>query len=186
MKKWQIITLVLVSAVAMFCWMLFSDYRRVYDENVHLHSDYTAQNQVIEEVHGNMISTIQNKMHVTTEHADKIKEIFVPIIQGRYSQGDGTLMKWVQEQNPNFTPEMYKDVSECIEAKRNDFLEAQKVMTAIIQQHNNLRNEFWAHMFWLKNEPELQYTVISPSATKETMKTRVDDFDPTATEPKKK
>ena len=51
MKKGKIIALVSIVILAICGWSLFSDYRTVYDKNVHLHSDYTAQNQVIEEVH---------------------------------------------------------------------------------------------------------------------------------------
>ena len=186
MKKGKIIALVSIVILAICGWSLFSDYRTVYDKNVHLHSDYTAQNQVIEEVHWNMVSTIKMKAHIADQYADKIKEIFVPIIEGRYSKGDGSLMKWVQEQNPSFTPDLYKDLMESVEALRTDFLNAQLKMTAIIQQHNNLRNEFWAHMLWLKNEPEMIFVPISPSETKETIKTRVDDFDPYSKEQKDK
>ena len=68
---------------------------------------------------------------MTDEYKEAFREIYPQLIEGRYSQGDGSLMKWIQESNPNFDTSLYKDLMNSIEVERTYFAAEQKKMLDI-------------------------------------------------------
>ncbi len=174
MSKNKIIGLSIFGILLIFTFVLFSTYRSTYDRNIHLISAHKAQIGVIETNFDAMYKILNTNAQIPAQYAKDMRDLYVPLIEGRYSKGDGSLMKWVQERNPEFTPDLYKDLMESVEALRKDFELKQNDMLAIIQEHDNLRNEFWSHMF-LGDVPALKYTLISSTHTKDVMKTGVED-----------
>ncbi len=69
-----------------------------------------AQQTTCEAFFSNMWEILKTKAGVANEYREAFKEIYPQLIEGRYSQGDGTLMKWIQESNPNFDTSLYKDL----------------------------------------------------------------------------
>lgn len=177
MKKSTIILLSIIALVAIFSFTAFNQYRILYDENVKLISRFKAQKETIKLNFDNMFKVLKQKAQVTDKAVESFKSIYIPMIEGRYSKGDGSLMKWVTEQNPQFDQTVYKDLMQTIEAKRNDFYIQQKALMAIKEQHDNLRQKFWSHIL-LGDIPELEYKLITSTATEEAVKTgKEDDID---------
>lgn len=174
MSKKLIITLSIIVVLIIAGMSLFSQYRSVYDRNVHLWSQYTAQRKVIAGSYDDMWKIIKQKGEISDKAADKFKEIYTSIISGRYSQGDGSLMKWVTEQNPNFDQSNYKDLSQSVEILRKEFRDKEMVIVAIMQEHENLENEFWSSMF-LKDKRVMEYTQLLSTKTDDVIKTGIDD-----------
>jgi hypothetical protein len=176
MKKGLIITLTVIGIFVITSITLFNTYRSTYDRNVELKNQFKAQKNVIAGNFDKMWKVLRDKGNVTENAAKAFKDIYVPMIEGRYSKGDGSLMKWVTEQNPQFDQSLYKDLSNSIEALRSEFETEQKKILAIKEQHDNLRQRFWSHMF-LGDEPELEYQMITSTVTQEVVKTGKDDMD---------
>lgn len=176
MKKGLIITLAVIGIFVITGLTLFNTYRSTYDRNVELKNQFKAQKNVIAGNFDKMWKVLRDKGNVTENAAKAFKDIYVPMIEGRYSIGDGSLMKWVTEQNPQFDQSLYKDLSNSIEALRSEFETEQKKILAIKEQHDNLRERFWSHIF-LGNEPELEYQMITSTATQEVVKSGKDDMD---------
>ena len=110
----------------------------------------------------------------TDEYKESFKDIFVGIIDGRYSQGDGSLMKWIQESNPNFDSTMYKDLMATIDIKRTEFMNTQNRMLDIIREHKNLC--MIAPKCWfVSNDSEIEYTIVSSTKSKATTQTGIED-----------
>ena len=96
-------------------------------------------------------------------------------MEGRYSgNGDGSLMKWVTEQNPNFDTSLYKDLSQSIELLRTEFQKSQERMLDLIREHTTLCNTFPGRWF-ISNKTPIEYTVVSSTKSKVVMETGLDD-----------
>ena len=101
-----------------------------------------AQQTVCEAYFSNMWEILQTKAGVANEYKEGFKEIYVPLIEGRYSKGDGTLMKWITESNPQFDPSLYKDLMTSIEGQRNGFFLEQSKLIDIDREHKMIRTNF--------------------------------------------
>jgi hypothetical protein len=96
-------------------------------------------------------------------------------MEGRYSgEGDGSLMKWVTEQNPNFDTSLYKDLSQSIEILRTEFQKSQERMLDLIREHSTLCSTFPGRWF-IKNTSVIEYTVVSSTKSRVVMDTGLDD-----------
>lgn len=171
-KKVTIISIIAIIVMALFT--IVGMYISANNQERQLRNLAEAQRGKIETQYDAMWKIIQQKAKVTDEYKDSFKEIFIGIIDGRYSKGDGSLMKWIQESNPNFDSSMYKDLMNTIDIKRTEFMNTQNRMLDIIREHKNLC--MTAPMCWfIANKAEIEYTIVSSTRTKETIQTGIDD-----------
>lgn len=176
MKKSQIVSLIVIGILLISSISIFSSYRSTYDKNVELKNKFEAQKGVIEVNYDNMWKILKDQFKLTEKESDKVKDIYIGIMEGRYSKDDGSLMKLIVENNPKFDQRNYQKLMDNIEALRKEFESEQKKILAIKEQHDNLRQKFWSRI-WLGDEPELEYTKISSSYSKEVMKSGDDNSD---------
>ena len=101
-----------------------------------------AQQTVCEGFYSQMWQILKDKAGVTTEYAEQNKEFVKALMEGRYSKGDGSLMKWVTEQNPQFDASLYKDLMATIESQRTAFFVEQTKLIDIDREHKTLRSVF--------------------------------------------
>ena len=173
MKKIILITLLVIlgCGAATFAGMYFS----YNNKEIALRAKADAQVGKIEGVHDKMWKVIQQKAQVTTEYKDAFAEIYPEIISGRYSgDGDGSLMKWVTESNPNFDTSLYTDLMQSIEILRSEFQRNQETMLDLIREHKTLCTTYPGRWF-ISNTMEIEYTVISSTKSKVVMETGIDD-----------
>jgi hypothetical protein len=173
MKKIVLITLLVIlgCGAATFAGMYFS----YNNKEIALRAKAKAQVGKIEGVHDKMWKVIQQKAQVTTEYKDAFAKIYPEIISGRYSgDGDGSLMKWVTESNPNFDTSLYTDLMQSIEILRSEFQRNQETMLDLIREHKTLCTTYPGRWF-ISNTMEIEYTVISSTKSKVVMETGIDD-----------
>ena len=172
MKKIILIALLVIlgCGAATFAGMYFS----YNNKEIALRAKAEAQVGKIEGVHDKMWKTLQQKAQVTNEYKDAFSEIYPALIEGRYSQGDGSMMKWIQEANPNFDTSLYKDLMQSIELNREEFRKTQERMLDIIREHNVLLTSVPSKWF-VSNKERIEYTVISSTRSKVVMETGLDD-----------
>ena len=144
------------------------------NQEVSLRKESDAQRGKIEGVYDKMWKILQQKAQVTDEYKEAFAEIYPDLIAGRYSSGDGSLMKWVTESNPSFDTSLYKDLMQSIEAQREEFQTSQERMLDIIREHEVLLNKYPSKWFITNNVP-IEYVVISSTKSKQTMETGLDD-----------
>ena len=65
-----------------------------------------------------MRKVLKQKAQVTDEYKSAFESIYPKLIEGRYSKGDGSLMKWIKESNPNFDVSLYQSANGWREFKR--------------------------------------------------------------------
>lgn len=174
MKKGTIITLAILVFIVAIGFGIFNTYTSLYDRNVHLNSDFKAAKGQVETEFNTMVKTLQDEATLVVLQNDKAIEYAKVLMEGNYTKNDGSLMKWINIQFPNMDQKNYDKLMDNIEAARKGFQTKQDRVLSIIEQHDNLRGEFWSSIFLGKLEP-LEYTIISSKKAKEVMITGDDD-----------
>jgi hypothetical protein len=169
-----IVTLAVVCIIGFLVVTFAACYFGYNNKEIALRQECEAQKGKVEGVHDAMWKIISQKAQVSQEYRAGFDSIYTHIIAGRYSQGDGTLMKWIKEANPNFDTSLYKDVMDAIEVQRTLFKKEQERMLDIKRQHSTLCKTYPGRWF-ITNQTEIEYTVISSSQSKQVMETGVDD-----------
>lgn len=172
MKK--IIGISVVAILAIFGITALTMYFTYNNTDARLRAQAEAQRGKVEGVHDKMWKVLQQKANVSNEYKTAFSEIYPQLIEGRYSQGDGSLMKWIQEANPTFDTSLYKDLMQSIEIQRTEFQKAQERMVDIIREHNVLLTTV-PSMWFIKNNTPIEYTIISSTKSKTVMETGLDD-----------
>ena len=171
-KTIAVIAVIIIVALGVITTV--GSYFNYNNQEIALREQAEAQRGKVEGVHDAMWKIISQKAQVSQEYREGFDSIYTHIIAGRYSQGDGTLMKWIKEANPNFDSSLYKDVMDAIEVQRTQFMKAQERMTDIKRQHTTLCKTYPGCWF-ISNKSEIEYTVVSSSQSKEVMESGIDD-----------
>ena len=150
-----------------------------------------AQKEVVGLYFDKMWKILKQKAGVAEASKDAFKDIYVGIMEGRYSgdtgpdggstegmvglpTGGAALMKWVQEQNPDFDQSVFTDLQNSIETERNGFFVEQKKLTDMNRQHEDMRDLFPKSII-CKNRPAYEYTPITSSVTENVVATGKED-----------
>lgn len=144
------------------------------NEEVSLRKQAEAQRGKIENSYDAMWKIISQKAQVTDEYKEAFKEIYPDLIAGRYEKGDGNLMKWITEANPEFDTSLYKDLMQSIEVQRMAFQKVQDKMLDLIREHETLISTMPGKWF-ISNKASIEYTIVSSTKSKMTMETGIDD-----------
>lgn len=86
----------------------------IRNKSVELETQFAAQISANMSTYDKVWKIIQQKAGITSQYANDFKENFAAIMQGRYGNPDNranSLMLWIQEKNPEFSIELYKDLS---------------------------------------------------------------------------
>lgn len=173
MKKVAII--ISVCAVALIGIILVGMYFSYNNTEIQLRKEAQAQEKKIEAVYDKMWKVISQKAQISSEYKESFHEIYKDIIAGRYStEGDGSLMKWITESNPQFDASVYMDLMNSVEILRTEFQHAQERMVDLIRERETLIEAFPSRWFVSNKEP-IEYEVISSTQSKGVMETRMDD-----------
>lgn len=169
-----IITMIVIVIFILIGFIGCSQYVSYNNDEVRLVNEFEAQEKKIEMVHDVCWKTIQSKAGVAKEYRASFDSIYSHIMDKRYSHNDGVLFNWIKESNPEFSMELYKDLSMTIEVQRKQFLSSQEKIVDIVREHNNMLDVIPGSWF-LSGKKRLEYEVISSSYSKEVMQTRMDD-----------
>jgi len=113
--------------------VMYYVYDNKYIETENLYQAQVVQNQV---VYDEVWKIIQQQAGVTENYSTSFRENYTSIMNSRNYCGE--IMKWIQEQNPNFTPELHVKLMTSIETYRTKFT---MVQTKLISLHNELKNQ---------------------------------------------
>lgn len=123
-----------------------------------------------------MWKVIQQQAGVVDKYQKSFKDIYTDLIDGRYSNGEGQgqLMMWIQEHNPEFDASLFTKLMNTIESMRIDFATRQKELLAIEQDYNQAIVTF-PGSFFLSDRKPLEVTIITSTKTERVYDTGVDD-----------
>ena len=126
-----------------------------------------AKVKVNKSAYTKMFEILVNEAGVAAQYADDFKEIYPSLIEGRYNNGGGQLMQWIQEHNPTFDTSLYKTLMQSIEAQRETFHTNQTQLIDMSREHNNLISTFPGSWF-LSDVEKIEIPVIINDATEKT------------------
>jgi len=146
------------------------------NKEIDIRNQATAQQQANTAVFDKVWKTIQQVAGVSDQYASNFKEIYNGIMKERY-QGDAKgapLFKWIQEQNPNFSTDLYAKVSDAVESNRAEFLMVQKRLIDIKREHDNIRLKFPSSIV-VGGRPALEIQIVTSTKTEKAFATGKDD-----------
>lgn len=136
MKKGTIITIVVALFLGLFTLIGVTMYFSTQNKVIDLAGGTSAQNKVCRLYFTKMWDIMKDKGHVIDKYQNDFKEIYIPMVEGKFSNDDGLLMKWVQERYPEFDASMYKDLSKSIEIERTGFFNEQSKLVDMQREYN--------------------------------------------------
>ena len=163
----SLVSLLFVGAVA-----IFGMYISYNNTHVDFHTQYDAQNGVIETRLDNMWKIISDKFSMSQQYAKDFKEV-ASTNSSNFGHG-GEMWKWVQATYPQIDSSIYKEVMSSIESERKGLENAQKRILDICREHNNLIMKAPSSWF-ISDRAILEWTVISSKESKNIMITREDE-----------
>lgn len=174
MSKNMFLALTTVGGILIIAILMFIIAIGYQNDEVRYVNEYDAQKSKIEAVHDNVWKVLQQKAGVAREYATQFDSIYTHMMDARYDKNDGVLFNWIKESNPQFSMDLYKDLSMSIEVERQKFLNAQTKIIDVVREHNNMLDVAPSKWF-LGGRKRLEWEVISSSRTKNVMETRTDD-----------
>lgn len=120
-----------------------------------------------------MKKVIVQKAQLPAAAKRDLLELLPEVVSGREG---GSIFKSVQEQYPEFTVDLYKDLSRSIEAERHIFLREQKELFDVKREHDALLGSvFGGSVCKMFGRRPIDVKVVSSTETKEVIQSGVDD-----------
>ena len=147
-------------------------------ENEYVETDnlILAQGDKCRIIYDKVWKTIAKDGQVAEHKKEAFKEIFVPLMEGRYN-GKGKqspLFLWIQEDNPNYTGNEYDKLMDVIEALQAEYaLEQQKGVDYVREQKNLIQK--WPGSMFLSDKKPTEFKIITSSKTEDVYETGKDD-----------
>lgn len=185
METTKVFKFVSIGAVIFTAILLISGYFNIQNtavakqENVRSHE--TSYNQEFDNMFKKIAQIAQIPDHALQGAKDAFKEIYTPLVEGRYKDGrnDG-LMRWIQESNPQFDTKdyysLYQQLANTIEASRDKLTNKGNEWISVVQDYNTYIKTVPAS--WVLSDsqfPREEAKIITSSKTEEAVKTGKDD-----------
>lgn len=139
MSKKLLISLGIAFVVSIIVFTLIATWVGYSNRHNELHIACGSQETKLTNFYDRMWKTLQTEASISNKYADDFKSIYIPLMEKRYGgEGDGSLMKWVQERNPVFDNSMYKKLMTSVESLRAEFYNENNKLVSIKQEHDML------------------------------------------------
>lgn len=174
MKKGMILGGIIAGLLVIFAIVYFSMKWSYENQNVQLKNKIVAQQESnkanydkMKKVITQVAETAKAKMDMST---NAYKEIYPALMEGRYSKGDGSLMKWITESNPTLDiaacNNLYDKLAVAIEANRQEFFVEQQKLIDYNREQHTLINTIPASWF-LESNDTIAITIVTSADTKQ-------------------
>jgi hypothetical protein len=149
-----------------------------HNTEVALKTQYEAKTDANRADFDNTWKTIAQVAQVPQQYKTDFQEIFVGIMDARYQQaaGDGTLMRWIHEQNPSFDSSLYGKIQTVVESKREAWTTRQKELRDVKREHDQLLRQFpgaFYNIFLARDE--LPVVLVTSDKTEDAFTTGADE-----------
>jgi hypothetical protein len=105
---------------------------------VDLRTSVQASQKDNQVVYDRVWKTIQQQAGVTSEYSEQFRAIYRDIMNGRNPEGQGKLVKFVKEANPNFDSSLFTKLMTSIEGQRKDYERKAEELIDRSREHNKL------------------------------------------------
>jgi hypothetical protein len=172
-----------VAVLLFFGATIFGAYINITNTEMKMRKGVEAQQEVSKANFDKMFKVIAQTAQVPEQLMEKskeaFKEIYIPIMEGRYNNDrGGALMSWVTESNPQFDlnaiAPLYEKLQIAIESNRESFFLEQKKLIDMNREHSTYINMFWQKMFLGSVEP-IQIQIVTSTHTEKSFETGKED-----------
>lgn len=177
MKKGTMIALAVAGGVLAVALMVFGMYASYNNTEIGLRSQIKAVQKSNEAVFDAVWKIIKQQAQIADKYKDSFQDIYKGIMSERYSKGDGSLMKWITESNPNFDTKLYENVSNSIEAQRLSFLREQQKLLDLKREHDNILRQI-PSVWFVGSRPEIEVVIVTSVKSDEAFKTGKEELEP--------
>jgi len=104
-----------------------------------------AQNQNIYSTYGSKLQEMAQVADLAVADQERLQRTVIDMLSARYgAEGSQAAFQWIQEQNPTATVdgELYRQITQVVEAGRNEFKNAQTGLIDSCNQYRNQRETF--------------------------------------------
>jgi len=144
---------------------------QIYNRSVGLENQFKASLENREALYDNMVKQITEKLGIAKYERATVVALIDNAVKGR---DGGTLFKSVNEQYPQVSPAAFMEVMATISGKRDEFTRSQQTLMQLQKEFNDMRTQF-PYSLIVGGKPELKFDIVSSDATKNIMKTGVDN-----------
>lgn len=152
-----------------------------HNRAISIETTYEAQLDVNKNDYDAMWKILSEQAGVNTRYATEFKDVYASLMENRYGDPDkrgsnGSMMLWIQEKNPEFSNEMYKNLSQSIEALRTGFKGKQDKLRDIKRVHDEMLRSFpMGYVLKALGHKELVYVAVTSTRTEKAFSTGKDD-----------
>lgn len=170
--------LVLVVALATIGLVVFLMWVGMSNKEISLRTQIEAQQVALKNTYDAVWKIISGRAGVANEYKEAFRENYTAIMEGRYGEdGADSMLLFITESNPEFSPDLYKDVSSAIEVQRTKFANAQNALVDLKREHDTLLRTFPGSMMLAGRKPvELQ--LVTSTRTEEVFEAGKEDESP--------
>jgi hypothetical protein len=174
MKKGTIITAVVLIFLGVFTLIGVSKYFSTQNTEIDLRNRVDSKQKVCRLYFTKMWDIIKDKGHIADKYQKDFKDIYIPMVEGKFSKDDGVLMKWVQERYPEFDAFMYKDLSKSIEIERTGYFNEQSILADMQREYNTYIQKAPNRWFLSDTIKPIEIKLIENLATKDAYDTGIE------------
>jgi len=137
------------------------------NKEIDLRATTVAQQDKCKVYFDKMWKILQQKAQIADQYKEAFKDIYPKLIEGRYSKGDGTLMKWITESNPTFDVSLYKELMQSIEIERTGYFNEQSTLIDMQREHAVLLKKIPSKWFMNDTLKPVEIIIVTSKSTKE-------------------
>ncbi len=171
MKTRTIIILFICVAAALISLICFLMDISIVNKEIQLREVTVGQQKKCEAYFDKMWKILKQKAGIADQYKEAFKEIYPKLIEGRYSQGDGSLMKWITESNPSFDVSLYKDVMQSIEIERTGYFNEQSTLIDMQREHHVYLTTRPSKWFLNDTLKPVNIVIVTSAVTKDAYRT---------------
>lgn len=159
--------------IVIFLIIIFATKVSVQNTEIELRESVMAKEKVCESFHDMVWKTLTQKSQVLKRYSADFDSIYTHIMSERYQNNNNVLFNWIQERDPNFSVELYKDLSRSIESLRVSFHKEQEILIDQQRNYNTYIQKFPNRMFL--DADKIEVTVVTSTNTQKVYETGTDD-----------
>lgn len=137
------------------------------NKEIDLRATTVAQQDKCKVYFDKMWKILQQKAQIADQYKEAFKDIYPKLIEGRYSKGDGTLIKWITESNPTFDVSLYKELMQSIEIERTGYFNEQSTLIDMQREHAVLLKKIPSKWFMNDTLKPVEIIIVTSKSTKE-------------------
>lgn len=146
------------------------------NREVDLRTQVEASQLANQAVYDRVWKTIAQQAGVADKYQESFRGIYKDIMNARNPEGQGTLLKFITESNPNFDASLFSTLMTSIESNRRDFEREQKTLIDINREHSKLLRTFPSNLYMMMlGRKEIVIQLVTSSRTDDAFKTGQDN-----------